>query len=84
MGAGGRTQARGSVAARRFPTVQLTVGGSDHEVVIKEAMTADGAPLTASVEYASAAAVAAACDRPTAEIIARALGRYYEASSEAR
>jgi len=84
LGVRERTQAHRSVADRRFTTVQLTVGGSDHEVVIKEAMTADGAPLTASVEYASAAAVAAACDRPTAEIIARALGRYYEVSPEAR
>jgi hypothetical protein len=79
-----RIQAHRSVADRRFTTVQLRIDGHEHEVVIKEAMTADGAALGASVEYASAAAVAADSDRPTAEIISRALGRYYEGPSEAR
>jgi uncharacterized protein (DUF111 family) len=79
-----RIQAHRSVADRRFTTVQLRIDGYEHEVVIKEAMTADGAALGASVEYASAAAVAADSDRSTAEIIARALGRYYEGPSEAR
>ena len=77
-------QVHRSVAARSFTSVALGVDGDVHDVVIKESMDADGTPLGASVEYASAAAVAAATDRPTTEIIARALGRYYEDSPALR
>ena len=84
LGVRERMQAHRSVADRQFTTVRLPLGDREHEVVIKEAMTSDGVPIGASVEYASARAVAADTDRPTAEIIARALGQYYESSPAAR
>lgn len=77
-------QVHRSVAARSFTSVELELDDDVHDVVIKESMTADGTPLGASVEFASAAAVAADTDRPTAEVIARALGRYYEDSPALR
>ena len=73
-------QVHRSVADRSFSSVELEIGGDVHDVVIKESMTVNGTPLGANVEYDSAAAVAAATGRPTKEVIARALGRYYEDS----
>lgn len=84
LGVRERVQAHRSVADRQFTSVRLAIGDREWEVVIKEAMTSDGVPIGASVEYASASAVAADTDRPTTEIIARALGRYYEGSPAAR
>ncbi len=60
------------IAERSFETVTLTVNGTDHEVGVKIAATADGDVYDVSAEYDDAAAVAEATDLPIRAVLRRA------------
>ena len=60
------------IAERSFETATLTVSGTDHEVSVKVAATADGDVYDVSAEYDEAAAVAEDTGLPVREVLRRA------------
>ena len=62
------------IAEREFETVVLSVDGTDHEVAVKVASTADGEVYDVSAEYDAAAGVAEATGVPIRDVLRRAEG----------
>ena len=60
------------IADRSFETATLTVSGTDHEVAVKVAATAEGEVYDVSAEYDDAAAVAERTGLPIREVLRRA------------
>lgn len=60
------------IAERSFETATLRIDGTDHEVAVKVASTADGEVYDVSAEYDEAAAVADETGMPVRDVLRRA------------
>ncbi|MFC5133936.1 MULTISPECIES: nickel pincer cofactor biosynthesis protein LarC [Haloferacaceae] len=63
------------IAERSFETATLRIDGTDHEVAVKVASTADGEVYDVSAEYDEAAVVAAETGVPVRDVLQRAEAR---------